>query len=91
MNLTEEKGQARDTVAKKVQVSPTTYQRAKVIIERGSEKLNQLRKDEVTISHAYNKVLEDKPTRSEPMKPKFDKLKEVLERGVILSTIMEVG
>lgn len=56
-------GKARDIVAKKVGLSPTTFQRALKIIERGSEKLKEkCRKGQVSITFAYKTVKnKDKP------------------------------
>lgn len=57
MNLSEEKGQTRDIVAKKVGLSPTTYQRAKIIIEKAPEELKEkVRSGETSINYAYKQV-----------------------------------
>jgi len=40
--LNEEHGQARDIVAKEVMLSPTTFQRAVTVIEKGSEELKEI-------------------------------------------------
>lgn len=48
------KGQARDIVAKKIGVSPTTFQRALTIIEKGSEDLKEkVRRGKTSIVFAY--------------------------------------
>jgi len=57
-------GRARDVVAKQVMLSPTTFQRAIVIIEKAPEQLKEkLRHGEKSIANAYNelKKVEDKP------------------------------
>jgi ParB-like chromosome segregation protein Spo0J len=52
-----EKGKARDIVAQKIGVSPTTYQRAKVIIERAPEEIKEkVRKGQKSITDAYNTI-----------------------------------
>jgi len=49
-----EVGRARDTVAKKVGLSPITFQRAVTIIQRAPEDLKEkVRRGEVSISYAY--------------------------------------
>jgi ParB-like chromosome segregation protein Spo0J len=54
-----EVGQARDVAAKKVHLSPTTFQRLLVIIERGSEELKEkCRTKELTIAQAYKKIIQ---------------------------------
>ena len=50
-------GRARDIVAKKVGLSPITFQRAVAILERASEDLKEkVRRGEVSISYAYEMV-----------------------------------
>lgn len=53
----EDQGKARDLVAKQVGLSPTTYQRAKTIIEKAPEELKEkVRKGETSISYAYKAI-----------------------------------
>lgn len=57
-------GQARDVVAKKIGVSPTTFHRAKTIIEKGSEELKEaVRRGKMSTTFAYEKLLK---TEAEP-------------------------
>jgi 16S rRNA G966 N2-methylase RsmD len=60
MNLPEkEKGQARDFVAKKVNLSSTTFQRILTIIPKISETdKSRLETGELTISQAYKKIIQ---------------------------------
>ena len=56
--LNGEKGQARDFAAHKVGLSPTTYYRAKTILEKGTPELQEeVRTGETSISDAFNKVM----------------------------------
>lgn len=57
LSSNELKGQARDLAARAVGLSSTTYQRAKTILERGSEELiDRVRQGGVSITYAYKKI-----------------------------------
>jgi len=63
-------GRARDIVAKKIGVSPTTFQRAKVIIDHGSEKLKEsLRKGKMSIAYAYEMIKKTEGSEGTPPLP----------------------
>ncbi len=54
---TSEKGKAMDLAAKKVNLSPTTYYRAKTVLEKGTPELQEkVRKGKTSIAHAYNVI-----------------------------------
>lgn len=77
LSSNELKGQARDIVASKVGVSATTFQRATVILEKGSEKLKEkTRKGKVSISFAYQTIKTAEKHETPPLLPKgeFDVL-----------------
>jgi ParB-like chromosome segregation protein Spo0J len=68
------KGQARDIAAKRLGMSPTTYQRAKKVIEKAPEEIKQkARSGEMSISEASNRVKREE-IRQELLaeKPKID-------------------
>ena len=55
-----EKGETADLVSKKTGMSRGTYERAKIIIEKGSEIVKEkLRKNKTTISKEYEKIKKD--------------------------------
>jgi len=58
MNLTiENKGQARDQAAKVVGLSPTTYHRAKTVLEKAPEKLRkEVQSGKKSVSRAYKEI-----------------------------------
>jgi len=57
----ETKGRAVEVISKKNDLSPKTYQRAKKIIEEGSEEVKKrLRNNKTTISKEYEKIRKDK-------------------------------
>lgn len=63
-------GQARNIVAKKIGVSPTTFQRAITIIEKGSEDVKEnVRKGKTSITYAYNSTKRKEQHREPPMLP----------------------
>lgn len=50
-------GRARDLAAQKVNLSPTTYYRAKTVLEKGTPELQEkVRKGKTSIAHAYNVI-----------------------------------
>ena len=52
-----EEGRARDVVAKKVGLSPTTYHRGKTVLEKGSDALKEeVKSEKKSISAAYDEV-----------------------------------
>lgn len=52
-------GQARDIVARQISLSPTTFQRALVVMEKASPELkNRLRNNDLSIGGAYKQVQE---------------------------------
>ena len=58
--VTEEKGRVIEVVSKKNHLSPKTYQRAKTIIENGTEEVKEkLRSNKTTISKEYEKIKRD--------------------------------
>jgi hypothetical protein len=67
MNTTiEETGKARDQAAKAAKLSPTTYHRAKTILDRGSPKLIQrVREGKTSVAYAY-KTLRQEERSNEP-------------------------
>lgn len=59
-----DKGQARDIAAAKVNLKPTTFQRALVIIERGSKDLlEKCRTGEISIAGAYKRIIMEEKRR----------------------------
>ena len=57
----EEKGKVSEIIAKKTGLSPRTYERAKKIIEEGSEEVKEkLRTNKTTISKEYDKIQRDR-------------------------------
>jgi DNA modification methylase len=57
----EETGKVSEIIAKKTGLSPRTYERAKKIIEEGSEELKEkLRSNKTTISKEYDKIQRDR-------------------------------
>ena len=65
-----EVGQARDIVADRISVSPTTFQRAFAIIEKGDEKLKQkLRDNKISITYAYKMLQRQEEHREPPELP----------------------
>lgn len=70
LSSNELKGQARDITAKKIGVSPTTFQRAKVILERGSEELREsVRRGKTSIAYAYKMVKRPEESQRAPPLP----------------------
>lgn len=64
-------GRARDIVAKQVMLSPTTFQRALVVAEKGSDKLKEtVRKGEKSITTAYHVVMKQQKHHDAPPLPK---------------------
>lgn len=66
---------ARDIVARKIGVSPTTFHRALTIIERCSEELKEsVRCGRTSITYAYPKIRRDEKHQDPPSLPeeKFD-------------------
>lgn len=71
----EHKGKARDLTAKKSGLSPTTYYRAKVVLDEASEELKQkCRKGKISINAAHIQVKRAKKHAEAPELPsgKFD-------------------
>jgi hypothetical protein len=61
-------GQARDIVAKKVGLSPKTFQRAVAILERAPEDLKEkVRRGRVSISYAYKMVMRRERPATPPL------------------------
>ena len=57
----EETGKVSEIIAKKTGLSPRTYERAKTIIENGSEEVKEkLRSNKTTISKEYDKIQRDR-------------------------------
>jgi len=66
----EQIGQARDIVAKKVGLSPKTFQRAIKIIEKAPEEVKEkVRKGEMSIAYAYSMVKRREEQQSTPPLP----------------------
>lgn len=64
------KGQARDTAAHKVGLSPTTYHRAKTILEQAPENLKEkVRQGKTSITHAYMQIKKTENDKSAPPLP----------------------
>jgi hypothetical protein len=64
------KGKARDIVAKAAGLSPTTFQRAVKIIERGPEKLKEkVRHGKMSIAYAYKMILREEKNCKTPDMP----------------------
>jgi ParB-like chromosome segregation protein Spo0J len=60
VNVNIEKGKVSEIIAKKTGLSPRTYERAKKIIEEGSNEVKQkLRANKTTISKEYEKIKRD--------------------------------
>jgi hypothetical protein len=65
-----EVGRARDIVARAAGLSPTTFQRAVKIIEKGSEKLKEkVRHGKMSIAYAYKMVLKREENCKPPKMP----------------------
>ena len=60
VNIEKETGKVSEIIAKKTGLSPRTYERAKKIIEEGSEEAKEkLRSNKTTISKEYDKIQRD--------------------------------
>lgn len=65
-NELDTKGQARDKVAEKIGLKPTTYQRAKAIMENAPEELKEkVRKGTTSIAYAYKQVKRSEDDKKE--------------------------
>ena len=59
-SIIEEEGKTIEIISKKNELSPKTYQRARTIIENGSEEVKEkLRSNKTTISKEYDKIQRD--------------------------------
>lgn len=68
--LNDEVGQARDIVAKKVNLSPTTFQRAITIIEKAPESVKKkVRKGKQSINYAYQQIIREEKHATPPELP----------------------
>ena len=57
----DETGKVSEIIAKKIGISPRTYERAKKIIEEGSEEVKEkLRQGKTKISKEYEKIQRDR-------------------------------
>lgn len=62
------KGQARDIVAKKIGLSPTTFQRAITIIKRAPEEVKEkVRSGEMSIAYAYKMIRRRESVKTPPL------------------------
>lgn len=76
-----EVGRARDIVAKKIGVSPTTFQRAITIIEDGDKKLqNEVRIGKKSISAAYQTIR--KKTKTKKIQKRKKKTNNIREESL---------
>lgn len=63
-------GKARDIAAAKVGLSPTTYHRAKTVLEKGSEALKEkVRKGKTSIAYAYQSIMREERHNNPPPLP----------------------
>jgi hypothetical protein len=61
VNIEKETGKVSEIIAKKTGLSPRTYERAKKIIEKGSEEVKgKLRSNKTTIFKEYDKIQKDR-------------------------------
>jgi ParB family transcriptional regulator, chromosome partitioning protein len=64
--------QARDLVAKRIGLSPTTFERAKKVIEEGSDQLkDSVRQGKRSISNAYDEIQKPKTKQESVFVPKI--------------------
>jgi ParB-like chromosome segregation protein Spo0J len=79
-NAKVEKGKASEKVAMKVNVSPRTIEKAKVIEEEGSEELKtEVKEGKTSISKAYAKIKGDKEAKEKPTEEDSDLQKFLTE------------
>ncbi len=70
LSTSEEVGRTRDIVSKKVGISRGTYERAKKIIEQGSDKLKEnVNKGKTSINYAYKQIKRQESHKNIPALP----------------------